>query len=564
MDYVKMFSEWISSHEDISAEEAAAEISVPQESAMGHYTFKCFKFAKRFGVTPQGLAEKFVARPAAEWMENISAAGAYVNIFLNRSMFAEKTLADLHKKNAGYGGGNIGGGRVALVEYSSPNTAKHFHVGHLGSTIIGNALYKIFKFVGYKTVGLNYIGDWGTSFGKLITAYLHWGDKAEIERIGIDGLTKLYVRFHEEADADDTLNDEARSWELKILSGDGQGLSLWQWFCDMSMKEYARIYERLGVEFDVIRGESHYKNKLGEVVAELEKKGLLTESDGAKIVDLEDYKMPPVLILRRDGGTLYHTRDLAAAIDRREEYGFSICLIVTGSEQILYFNQMKKVLELMGHEWAADVEHIPYGLFVMEDGKYSSRRGNVIKMEDLLDEAVAKTLAIINEKNPALSNKEDVAAQVGIGAVIFFKLYNNRIKDVNFSFEHVLNFDGETGPYVQYAHARACSVLEKGGNFSADDAIAGKNLADDESFAVLRLLHKFPDAVAEAANKREPFLVSRHLVALAQAFNRFYHNRTVLTDEPELRAARLSLTHAVKTVLSNGLGLLGMAAPKKM
>jgi arginyl-tRNA synthetase len=576
MDYKKETAEVIcryvnsqpqSSAGSISTDELAALI-VPAPSAdVGDLAFPCFKLAKVLHSSPQAIADNLAECFNADkpgFITQVQAVKGYLNIFLDRAVLTKDILERAAAPD--YGKSDIGAGRVITIDYSSPNIAKHFHVGHLGTTIIGHALYNILAALGYKVVGINYLGDWGTQFGKLITAYKKWGDHNDIEQRGIDGLTELYVKFHVEADKDPSLEDEARAWMLKMQDGDEEALSLWKWFGEMSMKEYQRVYKRLGITFDSYRGESYYNDKLEAVVDELRAKNLLKESDGAQIVDLSDYHMPPCLVLRSDGGTLYTTRDLAAAKDRKETYNFYKSLYVTALDQDLHFNQFFKVLELMGYGWAKDLIHISYGLVVFEQGKLSTRKGNVIKMEDLLNEAVAKTREIIAEKNPDLPDKDTVAEQVGVGAVIFNQLYNSRIKDVLFSWDRMLNFDGETGPYVQYTHARANSVLEKASaaGRTLTSEVDYSLLADACSYEVVKLLKDFPGRVAEAADKYEPYIVSRYLVALAQAFNKFYHENMIITDDQNVSAARLCLTGLVKKVLASGLALLGIAAPERM
>jgi arginyl-tRNA synthetase len=560
-----------------SAEDALVAIETPPDSKLGHFAFPCFNLAKELKKAPpiiaKELAEK-ITQTKPGWMGQAVATGPYVNFFLDRTAFADAVLHEVFEMGPAYGGDGDGLGQTVLVEYSSPNIAKHFHIGHLGSTIIGKTLDNIYRFLGYDVTSINHLGDWGTQFGKLITAYLKWGSEEEITKTEIDGLVKLYVKFHEEADKDDSLNDEARSWVVKMQNGDEEGLRIWKWFCDLSMKEYQRLYERLNVHFDLVRGESYYNGRMEAVAQKLERRGLLIESEGAKIVELEAHGMPPCLILRRDGGTLYPTRDIAAALDRYETFEFMKCLYVTGNEQSLHFAQWMKVVELMGYPWAEGLVHIPYGMYLFEGGKMSTRRGEVIKMEDLLDEAVAKTLAIINEKNPNLPNKEAVAEQVGVGALKFNKLYNSRAKDTMFDWDRMLNFEGETGPYVQYTHARICSVLKK--SLPADSSmdfgamglalVSGSNfnaalLSEDEPFEVLRLVHDFPEKIKDAAEKYEPYIIARQLVALAQAYNAFYNKHQILCDDEPTRRARLALTAAVRQVLRTGLELLGMAAP---
>ena len=581
MNYTNAFAEILSEYTDLPVAELVGSISVPQDASMGHLAFPCHTLAKTWKKAPpliaHELAECINEKKHPAWINEAVATGPYLNIFFNRAVYADVVLLEVLEAGVEFGTRNQGDGKNVIVEYSSPNIAKHFHVGHLGTTIIGKCLDNIYRFLGYNVTSINHLGDWGTQFGKLITAYLKWGSKEEIEKTEIDGLLKLYVRFHEEADKDESLNEQARSWVLKMQDGDKESLEIWQWFIDLSMREFNRIYERLGVQFDLVRGESYYNKVIDRVPVILREKGLLTESEGAQIVDLKEYGMPPCMILRTDGGTLYATRDIAAALDRHETFNFDKCLYVIGNEQSLYFAQWKKVMELAGFEWASELHHVSYGLFLFEEGKVSTRRGHVIKMEDLLEDSVAKTLAIINEKNPDLWNKEAVAEQVGIGALVFNKLYNSRRKDTLFDWKRMLNFDGETGPYVQYAHARACSVLRKAlsGDSNRDfgdmalamisgGTFEGDCLVEDEAFEVLRLLHDFPNRVEDAAEKYEPYIISRHLVSIAHAFNAFYHNHIILIEDEPTRRARLVLTAAVRQVLKTGLGLLGIAAPAVM
>jgi len=501
------------------------------------------------------------------FIDRIEPVNGYVNFFVNKAHYAEEVLGEVLEKGESFGNSDIGAGKTVIVEYSSPNVAKHFAVHHLGTTFIGRVLYNLHKCLGYNTVGLNYLGDWGTQFGKLVTAYKKWGLEDDVEARRIDALTELYVRFHEEAEKNSSLEDEARGWMLKMQNGDTEALALWKWFCDLSMKEYMETYKRLGIQFDLYRGESYYNDKMDAVVDELREKGLMVKSEGAMIVDLSEYDMPPCLILRSDGGTLYPTRDIAAAMDRYRTYGFDKCLIVTASQQNLHFAQWRKVIALMGYSWAEDIVHIPYGMMSFEWGKMSTRKGHLIKMTDILDEAVKKTRQIIEEKNPDLPDKDAVAEMVGLGAVTFAQLYNNRIKDVSFSWERYLNFDGETGPYLQYSYVRSCSVLEKAGFADAGftcSEIDYSRLTDAYSFEIIRRAEEFPAKIAEAAEKYEPYIVSRYLIALAQVFNKFYHENPIIVEDEKLRTARLALTCAVRAILGKGLGILGIAAPGRM
>ena len=580
MDYLYQMGKLVAGVASINLDDAVHQVEVPADSKKGDLAFPCFRFANELKKAPNEIAAEIAEKINSElpiWLSKVEAMGSYVNAFLCRKTFVTDVLTEVFTDGTDYGSRQQGEGQKVIVEYSSPNIAKPFHVGHLGSTLIGKSLDCIYRFLGYEVTSINHLGDWGTQFGKMIVAYKRWGDKDEIEKTEIDGLVKLYVRFHEEAEKDPNLDEEARSWVVKMEQGDEEGLALWKWFVDISMREFERIYDKLGVSFDLYRGESYYSDKMQAVADSLKEKGLLQESQGAQIVDLEEYGMPPCMILRSDGGTLYPTRDVAAAIDRYETFSFDKCIYVTGNEQILHFAQWMKVVELMGYEWAKGLLHISYGMTLFAGGKLSTRKGEVIKAEDLINESVEKTKTIIEEKNPGLARKDKVAEQVGIGALVFNKLYVSRAKDSMFDWERIINFDGETGPYVQYAHARACSVLKKSlpesskldftqmalGVVSKPN-FDGNLLADDDAFNVLRLLESFPDKVEEAAEKYEPYIIARHVIALAQAYNVFYHNNTILSDDMPTRYARLALTAGVRQVLKIGLGLLNIQAPVVM
>jgi len=574
MNYRQSLSEIIANCTSLPAADILPSVENPQDAKLGDMAFPCFRLAKELKKAPPVIAGELAAQineSRPNWLQEARATGPYVNFFLDRATFAGNAFTEILTKGKNYGANGQGTGKNVVMDYSSPNIAKPMHVGHLGSTIIGHSLDKIHRFLGYNVTAINHLGDWGTQFGKMIVAYQKWGNKEEIEKTEVDGLVALYVRFHQEAENDPTLDDMAREWVVKLQNGDEEGFALWRWFIDISLREYEKQYARMGVSFDLYRGESYYNDKMDSVVNDLREKGLLKTSDGAQVVDLEEHKMPPCLILRSDGGTLYATRDLATAIDRQNCFAFDKCLYVTGQEQILHFSQFFKVLELMGYPWAGGLVHIPYGMFRFEGGKMSTRKGDVIKMEDLMDEAVEKTRIVIEEKNPGLENKGKVAEQVGIGAMIFNKLYTNRIKDTVFNWEQMLNFDGETGPYVQYAHARACSVLEKGG-YKPDQLVTVSHqlefdpalLVEDEAFEIARIIYDFPAKIEEAAEKYEPFMIARQLVALAQAFNSFYHHHIILVEDDNVKNARMALVAAVQLQLEIGLGLLGMAAPRAM
>ena len=540
-------------------------VEVPAKPEMGDYAFPCFRLAKVMRKAPNMIAAEIAEKITDKGVfSKIEPVAAYINFFTDKSAYAAEVMKKIASDGESYGSLADGSGKTIVIDYSSPNIAKPFHVGHLRSTVIGGALYRIFEKLGYKCVGINHLGDWGTQFGKLIEAYKLWGSKEEVEEKGISELTSIYVKFHEEAEKDPSLDDRARAWFVKMQDGDEEALALWKWFYDISIKEFERVYEKLGVKFDYYTGESFYNDKMAAIVQELKDKNLLTESNGAMIVDLEDAKMPPCLIIRTDGGTLYATRDITAAIYRKNTYDFDKCLYVTAIDQNLHFAQWFKVIEKMGYDWAKDLVHVPFGLVSLEDGKLSTRKGKVVLMEDLLDEAVKKTMGIINDKNPDLPGKEEVAKQVGIGAVIFDDLYNGRIKDIVFSWDRMLNFDGETGPYVQYTHARACSVLKKAGGAPDMPKVDFSALTDDASVDVIKMLESYPAKIREAASRYEPSVVARYLVDLAQAFNKFYHDNVILCDDERLRNARLAAVDAVRMVLKSGLALLGIKAPERM
>lgn len=548
----------------VQQQEIVNAIEMPPNKHMGDFAYPCFKLAKQFKKAPaliaQELSEKIV-KP--DFIEEIKVQNAYINFFVSKSVYVKEVLEQVLCQNEKYGNSTVGEGKTIVIDYSSPNIAKPFHVGHLRSTVIGNALYQIFETLGYHCEGINHLGDWGTQFGKLIVAYQKWGSKEAVEQYGIQELMRIYVKFHEEAEKDATLEDEARSWFVKMQNGEQEALSLWKWFYNISIKEFNRVYDMLGVHFDAYTGESFYNDKMAAVVEELEQKNLLKQSEGAMIVDLEQEKMPPCLIIRKDGGTLYATRDITAALYRKNTYHFDKCIYLTALDQNLHFSQWFTVIKKMGYDWWKDLIHVPFGLVSLDSGKLSTRHGNVVLMEELLNQAILETQKIIEQKNPDLPNKKEIAQQVGIGAVIFNDLYNSRIKDVVFSWERMLNFDGETGPYVQYTHARACSILRKG-ECSLAQNIDYSKLTDDASMEVCKLLEQFPKKIQEAADKLEPFIVTRQLVSLSQAFNKFYHDNVILTSEEQTKQARIALVIAVKTVLKKGLALLGIKAPEQM
>ncbi|MBR5467635.1 MAG: arginine--tRNA ligase [Firmicutes bacterium] len=564
MDFKAEIAAAIAQSLEIDVNEVLGAIEIPPNKDMGDYAYPCFRLAKTLRKAPPLIAAELAEKvQLPSFVKETKVIGAYLNFFTEKSVFAKEIITKVFEEKENYGKSTVGAGKNIVIDYSSPNIAKPFHVGHLRSTVIGNAIYKIHEFLGYNCVGVNHLGDWGTQFGKLITAYKLWGDAEKVEKDGISELMRIYVLFHDEAEKDPSLEDTARSWFVKMQDGDEEALTLWKWFKDISLKEFERVYNTLGVSFDSYAGESFYNDKMAAVVDELKEKELLIESNGAMIVDLEADKMPPCLIIRTDGGTLYATRDITAAIYRKNTYDFEKCIYITAIDQILHFSQWFKVIEKMGYDWNKQLVHVPFGLVSLESGKLSTRKGNVVLMEDLLNEAVKKTAAIIEEKNPDLPNKEEVAKQVGIGAVIFDDLYNGRIKDIVFSWEKMLSFEGETGPYVQYTNARACSVLRKAGDEVTCD-IDFSVLTDDVTVEVIKLLASFNEKVQEAADKYEPSVVSRYVVDLTQAFNKFYHDNPILSADEKTRKARLAVVKAVSSVLTSGLALLGVQAPEQM
>lgn len=560
-----------SSLEGVEAEALQDLIEYPPNPELGDFSLPCFKLSKALRKAPQVIAEEIKSRLAgAAPFDRVEAVAGYVNVFVDKTSFAAEVLRSVLTASERYGSADIGQGKTVVIDFSSPNIAKPFHVGHLRSTMIGNALYQIHSFLGYHCVGVNHLGDWGTQFGKLIVAYKNEGNKEAIEEGGILELLRLYVKFHDDAEKNPEMEEEARSWFVKLEQGDAEAAELWKWFVDISMKEFNKIYELLGVSFDSYAGESFYNDKMGAPIRELKEKGLLEEDEGALLVRLEEYNMPPALMIKKDGATLYHTRDVAAAIYRKNTYHFDKCLYVTGAAQSLHFNQWFKIIELMGYDWAKDLIHVPFGQVSLEGAKLSTRKGNVVMLEELLTKSVDRVREIIDEKNPSMPNKEEVARQVGVGAIVFNDLSTNRIKDVVFSWEEALNFEGETGPYVQYTHARACSVLRQvNGSDSIElgaalESIDPEQLVNLEAQLVLKELYVFGERVQSAMNKLEPSIVSRYLVDLSQAFNRFYHACKIRVEDEKVRNARLALVKAVQITLRNGLRLIGLESPEQI
>ena len=538
-------------------------LSVPPDPKMGDYAYPCFRLAKPLRLSPVQIAQKLAESWPHADVARAEALNGYLNFFLNRGNFAAETLGAVLAAGERYGSGTEGTGKTVCLDYSSINIAKRFHIGHLSTTMIGHSLKRIYDFLGYRTVGINHLGDWGTQFGKMICAYKLWGTKEQVEAGGVDALEALYVRFHKEAEQDPTLEDQGRAWFKKIEEGDAEALEIFNWFKELTLKDAAKTYDLLGVSFDSYAGESFYIDKMEPVIAELREKGLLTQSEGAWVVDLTEDGMPPCLVIKKDGATIYATRDITAAIYRQNTYHFDKCLYVVAYQQDLHFRQVFRVLEKMGYPWAKDCVHVSFGMISFEGQALSTRKGNTVHLDDLLREAVDKARAIIDEKSPNLENKDEVARQVGIGAVVYADLSNNRIKDIDFSWERALNFDGETGPYVQYTHARCCSLMRKAAEVplpAADYA----TLDDDESQSLLRLIGRFPDVIREAADKYEPSMITRAVTDIAQAYNKFYYEHRILDGGDAAAAARVALTDATRAVIRTGLWLIGLEAPERM
>lgn len=552
-----------------SAEEIASYITVPPAGDMGDFALPCFRFAKILRKPPAAIAEDVKNSFVTDSVVcGVSAVNGYLNFKIDRSSFVTETLKKIAAEGDKYGSSDMGKGKTICIDYSSINIAKPFHIGHLSTTVLGGALYRILSFLGYKAVGINHLGDYGTQFGKLISAYKRWGDKETVQKGGIRALNELYVRFHREAEEHPEYDDEARAYFKKIEEKDAECLELFHWFKELTLKDVQKIYDLLDIRFDSYAGESFYTDKMQPVVDELKEKGLLVESQGAQVVKLDEYGMPPCMILKSDGTSLYATRDMAAAIYRKKTYDFYKCLYVVAYQQNLHFRQFFKVLELMGKEWAKDLVHVAYGMVSLEEGTMSTRKGNVVFLEDVISRCIEKAYEIISEKNPTLQGeeKQKIASQVGVGAVIFGALYNSKIKDIVFSYDKVLNFDGETSVYVQYTCARAKSVLQKAKeqNIECGDYRVDFELNEAET-DLAKALEKFPDTVKEAAEKYEPSFIARYAVDLSQKFNKFYFDCKILSAEDENRKHfRLALTAAAAQALKNAFALLGISMPDRM
>lgn len=553
----------------LTADEIAGMLEYPPDPAMGDLAFPCFRLSRELRRSPIQIATALKEDLADETIGSVEVAGGYLNIRIANAYLGGTVVPEILEKGERYGAQSFGCGKKVVLDYSSPNVAKPFHIGHLGTTVIGHSLRKLHEFAGYECYGINYLGDWGTQFGKLIAAYHHWGSREMIEKGGIDKLVELYVRVNNEIKGDPengipantALADEARAEFHKLETGDEENLALWRWFVQISLAEYEKTYKQLGITFDSYRGESFYTDKMPAQIEILREKGLLKLDDGASIVDLSEYNMPPCLILKRDGSTLYPTRDIAAAVYRKETLHFDKMIYVTSAQQCLHFAQWFKVVELMGYPWYNELVHVPYGTVSLNGEKLATRTGNVVLLRDLFALAIDKVKGIMKEKNPDRQEDDAAAEAVGVGAVVFYYLSNTRMKDINFVMDEALNFDGNTGPYVQYTYARACSVLERAGAVSAGPV----TVTTDEEAALIKTLCRYGERVTAAIADYEPSYITRFILDVAAGFNRFYHNCRILSAEDSaVRESRVRLTAAVKNVLGSAFELICLKKTEKV
>ncbi len=572
IDFKKEIAEIIAKNlEGLTEDEIKSMIEIPQDQSMGDYAFPCFRLAKTMRKAPNLIAAELAEKLQGEKLfSEVSPVNAYVNMFVSREEMMKSTVSEVLEEKENFGRSDIGGNKKVIVEFSSPNIAKPFHIGHIRSTVIGNSLSKIYDALGYDVFKINHLGDYGTQFGKMICAYRRWGNREDVINSPIKTLLGYYTKFHVEVEEHPELEDEARAIFTKLEQGSKEEVELWQWFREESLKEFQRVYDMLGIEFDSYNGESFYSDKMPRFEKELSDKGLLQESNGAQVVDLEEYKLGTALIKKSDGSSLYITRDIAAAVYRKENYDFYKNIYVVATQQNLHFQQLFKIIELMGYDWAKQCVHVPFGMVRLEEGTMSTRHGRVVFLEDVLNGAIEKTRDIIEEKNPNIENLEEITSQVGIGAVVFNELSNNRIKDYTFKWDQILNFDGETGPYVQYTHARCASLLRKAGEDIVAKAQDPKNVdfallaKSDSAYELTKLIYAFPGVVEQAGEKYEPSIITRHIIDIAQCFNKFYHDEHIIVDDEVEKTSKIALVIATKRVIATGIGLLGMKAPERM
>ena len=568
VDFKEIIAKKIGEISNIDSKNIYDFIETPPNKEMGDYAFPCFKLAKELKKAPQIIANDLKEQLVFENNEitKIDIAGGYLNFYVNEQMLISTVLKEIEKSKENYGSSNVKKKKNIVIDYSSPNIAKPFHIGHLRTTVIGNSIYKIYKFLGYNCIGVNHLGDWGTQFGKLIEGYKRWGEEYNIEENPIDELTKIYIRINNLCKEDESVLNDCRNNFKKLEDGDEYCTKLWKKFRDLSIKEFQRVYDMLDIHFDSLNGEAFYADKMAEVVQILEKTGKLVESEGARIIDLSDKNMAPCIIGKTNGSTTYATRDLAAIMYRAREYDYDKNIYVTSYEQILHFKQVFEVAKLLGldEKYTDNLIHVPFGMIQSKDGRMSTREGNVIKLEDLLNEAVSRVETIIDAKNPNLEDKKEIAKKIGIGAVIFNDLYNSRIKDEVFDWDTMLNFNGETGPYIQYIYVRTKSVLDKSGYVPKLESINFEKLQDKKSLEIVKLIYNFGEIVKQAAEKYEPYILARYLISLAQAFSSFYNENKIIGEEQQVQDARLYLTYATGLVLEKGANLLGIKMPQKM
>ena len=565
--FKQIIAEQISKTININEKELESYIETPKDSQNGDYAFPCFRLAKELRKAPPAIANEIKEKiETVEEIEKIEVAGGYLNFFINKSILAKEVLEEI-SKNEQYGKSEIGKEKNIVIDYSAPNIAKPFHIGHLRSTVIGGALYNIYKYLGYNVTGVNHLGDYGTQFGKLIEGYKMWGKEYDIEKDPINELTKIYIRINEACKNDEQILENCRNNFKKLEDGDSYCVEIWKKFRELSLQEFQKVYDLLGSKFDSWNGESFYSDKMPEVIEILEKTGKLIESQGAKIIDLEDKGInTPCIIEKSNGSTTYATRDLAAILYRARTYDFDKALYVTSYEQVLHFKQVFEVAKLLGldEKYTKGLEHVSFGMVLLPEGKMSTREGNIIKLEDLLNEAISRAKEIIEQKNPDLENKEEVAKKVGIGAVIFNDMSSSRIKDEVFDWNTILNFQGETGPYIQYTYVRTKSVLEKAGYLPKIDEIKIEKLVDEYSLTILKLIYNFEDVLIQVTDKNEPSILARYLIDLAKAYSSFYNENKIIVEDKDIQNARVYLTYATSEVLKQGANLLGIQMPEKM
>lgn len=558
----KYVTQVLKSYLDLSEEEIIKLLEIPPNREMGDVAFPCYSLAKQYRKSPQIVAEDLVSKIIDDHVD-VKAIGPYLNFYYKRSVYATNLVNEIIEKNGLFGESDLGNNKNVVVDYSSPNIAKPFSLPHLRSTMIGNAIANIHKALGYNVVGINHLGDWGTQFGKEIVAYKKWGNDEEIKKNPITELVRIYIKFHEEAESNPDLEDEARIWFKKLEDGDKEAVHLWKWFVEESLEEFNKIYELLGVKFDHYMGESFYNDKMDRVVEELTQKELLVESEGAYVVDLSEQDMPPAIIKKKDGSSIYATRDLAAALYRKDTFDFEKVFYVVGNEQKLHFEQIFSVLKKMGYEWANQMEHIPFGLMLFENKKMSTRKGTIVLLEEVLQKSIEMADKIIEAKNPDLPDRKEVAESIGVGAIIFNDLKNSRMHEVNFSWKEALNFEGETGPYVQYTNARIRSLLRKSEYTESEvKNINGEYITSETAWELIHLLSQYQDVLIKAANKAEPSIIARYLLDISAQFNRYYHQERIIADNIDEQKAKIGLSLATSNVLQHGLKLLGLKAPK--